>query len=68
MDRVNPKDVIIDAQRGAAQPAAPGQQGQAAQPIGQSTGQSLPPLTPICSPRTTDPTQTSGGPQTSSPA
>ena len=68
MDRVNPKDVIIDSQLGAAQPVAPGQQGQAAQPIGQSTGQSLPPLTPSANPAPLTQPKPLAGPQTSGPA
>ena len=61
MDRVNPKDVIVDSQLGAAQPVAPGQQGQAAQPIGQSTAQSLPPLTPSANPAPLDPSPRAPG-------
>lgn len=43
MDRVNPKDVIIDQARGAGNPMTAAQAQAAAPPVGGSTGQALPP-------------------------
>ena len=50
MDRVNPKDVIIDEARGAGQPLTAAQ-AQTAAPVGGSTGQALPPTPTTLTPK-----------------
>ena len=46
MDRVNPKDVLVDPERGASEPVSASEAQQAMGPIGGSSGQPLPPSPP----------------------
>lgn len=50
MDRVDPKDIIVDPERGAGEPISASQATEAMGPLGGSTGAPLPPVAPASTP------------------